>query len=97
MQSRRFPGYILGRILFLCEAVGEGRFGGDLCDAGWMYARPSYLGEVGNNDDGSVLPCVVVIRPIVTKERVVMLTLCLSLSDVRILQDIDRSLQFLDI
>ena len=75
----------------------EGRFGGDLCDTGWIYARPSYLGEAGNGDDASVLPPVV-IRPIFTKERATMLTLCLPLSDVAILQDINRSLQwFLDI
>ena len=51
----------------LCEAVGEGRFGGDLCDAGCMHARPSSLGEAGNGDDASRLPSVVVIRPIFTK------------------------------
>ena len=49
----------------LCEAVG----GGGLCDAGWIYTRRSYLGEVGNDDDASVLPSVVVIRPIFTKEE----------------------------
>jgi len=82
----------------LCEAVGEGRFGGDLYDAEWMYARSSYLGEVGNGDDASLLPSVVVIRSIFTKERMAMLTLCLPLSDVVILHDIYRSLQwFLDI
>ena len=79
----------------LCEAVDEGRFGGDLCDAGWIYARPSYLSEASNGDDASLL---VVIRPIFTKERVAMLTLCLPLSDLAILQDIAWSLQwFLDI
>ena len=79
----------------LYEGVGEGRFGGDLCDAGWMYARPSYLDEAGNGDDTS---SVVVLRPIFTKERVTMLTLCLPLFDIAILQDIDRSFQwFLDI
>ena len=51
----------------LCEAVDERRFGGDLCDGGCTYARPSYLGEAGNGDDVSVLPPVVVIRPIFTK------------------------------
>ena len=82
----------------LCEVVGEGRFGGDLCDAGWIYGRPSYLGEAGNGDDASFLPSVVVIRPIFTKERVAMLTLCLPLSDLAILQDITWSLQwFFDI
>jgi hypothetical protein len=82
----------------LCEAVGEGRFDGDLCSAGWMYARSSYSGEVGNGDDASLLPSVVVVRPIFTKERKAMLTLCLPLSDVAILHDIDWSLQwFLEI
>lgn len=62
-----------------------------------MYARSSYLGEVGNGDDAS-LPSVVVIRPIFTKERMAMLTLCVPPSDVAILHDIDRSLQwFLEI
>ena len=82
----------------LCKAVGEGRFGGDFCDSGWIYARPSYFGEVGNDDDASVLPSVVVVRLIFSKERMVMLTLCLPLSDVAVLQNIYRCLQwFLDI
>ena len=78
----------------LCEAVVEERFGGDLCGAGWMYERLSYLGEDGNGDDASLLPSVVVIRPIFTKDRVAMLTLCLPLPNVAILQDIDRCFQW---
>ena len=71
------------------EAVSEGRLGGDLCSAEWMYALSSYLGKVVGNGDGTfLLPSVVVIRPIFTKERMGMLTLCLPLSDVAILQDI---------
>ena len=71
----------------LCEAAGEGRFGGDICDTGWIYARPSYLGEAGNGDDASVLPSVV-IRPIFTKETVTCLpcaTSCPTLRSCRIL------------
>ena len=91
MPSYRFPGYILARSLFLCakRCVNDDLARFTRC---WMY------GEACNGDDASLLPSVVVIRPIFTKERVVMLTLCLPLSDVMILQDIDRSLQwFLDI
>ena len=50
-----------------------------------VSARSSYLGEVGNGDDTPLLPSVVVISPIFTKERKAMLTLCLPLSDVAIL------------
>ena len=53
-----------------------------------VYASSSYLGEVGNGDDMSLLPSVVVIRPISTKERKAMLTLCLPLPDVAILHGI---------
>ena len=43
-----------------------------------VYAWSSYLGDVGG-DDRSLLPSVVVIRPIFTKERMTILTLCLPL------------------
>ena len=56
-----------------------------------VYVSSSYLGEVGNGDDTFLLPSVIVIRPIFTKERVAMLTLCLPLSDVAILNDIRQS------
>ena len=55
-----------------------------------VSARPSYLGEVDNGDNTSLLPSVVAMRPIFTKERMAMLTLCLPLSDVAILYDIRR-------
>ena len=55
----------------------------------WLYsgvsARSLYLGEVGNGDDTSLLPFVVVIRPIFAKERMAMFTSCLPLSDIAIL------------
>ena len=89
MPFCRSPRYILARIPFLCVAVGEVQLGGDLCSAEWMYALSSYLGKVVGNGDGTfLLPSVVVIRPIFTKERMGMLTLCPPLSDVAILQDI---------
>ena len=44
--------------------------------------------EVGNGDDTVLLPSVVGIRLIFTKERIAMLTLCLLLSDVAILHSI---------
>ena len=72
----------------VCEAVGEGQLGGDLCSAEWMYALSSYLGKIRNSDGTCLLPSVVVVRPIFTKKTMGMLTLCLSLSDVAILHDI---------
>ena len=47
-----------------------------------VYAWSSYLGEVGNGDDTSLLPSVVVIRPISMKERMAML---LPLSGIAIM------------
>ena len=55
-----------------------------------VSARSSYLDEVGNGDETSFLPSVVVIRPIFTKGRMEMLTLCPPLSNVEILHDIWR-------
>ena len=55
-----------------------------------VSARPSYLGEVDNGGNTSLLPSVVVMRPTLTNERMAMLTLCLPLSDVAILYDIRR-------
>ena len=48
-----------------------------------VYAWSSYLGEVGNGDDTSLLPSVVGMRPISTKERKAMLTLCPPLPTLR--------------
>ena len=86
------PGYILARIrsLSVKRSVKD--------DLTAIYAVLDgcilRIWVVGNSDEAALLPFVVVIRPIFAKERLAMLTLCLPLSDVAILHDIDRSLQW---